>query len=83
MGWREELANLARSALRDCGGFHPEPYVDSDELAHDILTMPDPLRIALARELLAGTPWADALDDAMQWCVDTRAAMLAPDAGDG
>lgn len=38
-------------------------------------------RIALARELLVGTPWADALDDAAQALVDARAAMLAdPDA---
>lgn len=71
MGWREVLNDVLS-----------EQPLDSKEVIPSLMQMPAPDRIALARELLAGTPWADALDDAMQWCVDTRDAMLADDAGD-
>ena len=45
-------------------------------VADALADMPAPDRIALARALLAGTPWADALDDAAQAMVDERAAMM-------
>lgn len=54
MGWREELYHVVSSNIeRDYhdGG----SIVDHDAIAVDLITMPDPDRIALARELLEGT----------------------------
>ena len=53
MGWREATQAAAENAtfMTDEGGY----AIGKHSLAQQLLTMPDADRIALARELLAGT----------------------------
>jgi hypothetical protein len=53
MGWRDELTGVVGANVEDdrLGGY----YVDYPSIAADLLAMPPADRIALARELLAGT----------------------------
>jgi hypothetical protein len=53
MGWRDELTGVVGANVEDdrLGGY----YVDYPSIAADMLAMPPADRIALARELLAGT----------------------------
>lgn len=50
MGWRERMVEAAEAADPGYGG-----CINEGELAEGVLAMPEPDRIALARELLAGT----------------------------
>ncbi len=77
--WRDELTHvIGPNVERDRDG---GVYVDCPAIAGDLLTMPIPDRIALARELLAGTGRVDVdfkLLEAAHACMRETGWQLAP-----